>query len=410
MRLIIFILLPVILFSDNLKDLLEFAKSNNNLLSSSKISISYKTKEFQSAKSSYYPTLDANVFYEKDDEPNSFFARETYGTTFKVGWDIYDGEKKYHIKKQKLSELNAVKLSYNNDEKSIFLSITKDFFNLKTLYASLEAKEEALKTLKAQLDRMQQFYDAKIATIDDVDKLKSEYSKNLYLIQTLKFKILSLKKLLELEVGKSITTLDNSKFKKSLAQKSLELDAIKAIKENKNALINLSETIDSYYYPNIRIEDSYTFFGYKDKPVYAEQAIPMLDTQNKLMLTLGLRLFDFGTLREQKEALKLKADALNEQIIYKSKEQKMQLELSEERIKTANLNIKSSLSTLKFTKRVLKTITNKYNAGVVDNITYLDALSSYTEAKSVYEKSLNDLEIAYAIYYYYNAKKLENFL
>ncbi|MEO1954771.1 MAG: TolC family protein, partial [Campylobacterales bacterium] len=106
--------------------------------------------------------------------------------------------------------------------------------------------------------------------------------------------------MLELKVGKSITTLDNSKFRKSLAQKSLELDAIKAIKENKNALINLSETIDSYYYPNIRIEDSYTFFGYKDKPVYAGQAIPMLDTQNKLILTLGLRLFDFGTLSEQK--------------------------------------------------------------------------------------------------------------
>jgi outer membrane protein TolC len=59
----------------------------------------------------------------------------------------------------------------------------------------------------------------------------------------------------------------------------------------------------------------------------------------------------------------------------------------------------------------LKTITQKYNAGIVDNVAYLDALSSKTQVQAMYKKALNDLEIAYAIYYYYyNNKNIEEFL
>jgi len=138
--------------------------------------------------------------------------------------------------------------------------------------------------------------------------------------------------------------------------------------------------------------------------------IEYLDNQNEIMATVSLRVFDFGTLKEQKEAVKLQADALNQQVIYKSKEQQMQLELAQQRIQTAKLNIKSSKSALKAAKSALKTITEKYNVGIVDNVVHLDALSSKTEAKARYEKSLNDLEIAYGIYYYYNNENLEELI
>ena len=88
----------------------------------------------------------------------------------------------------------------------------------------------------------------------------------------------------------------------------------------------------------------------------------------------------------------------------------MQQELSLERIHTSELNIKSSQSSLKAAKSALKTITEKYNAGIVDNVVYLDALSSKTQAQAMYEKSLNDLEIAYGIYYYYNNKDLGEYI
>ena len=410
MKRLCLLILPALLFGEDLKSLLELAKANNNLLNASKISIYSKEKELDAAKSNYYPTLDANLFYERDDDPTPFYPGTTYGAGAKISYDLYDGGKKSYTKKQKNDELSAANFSHKENIDSMFLSITKNFYNLKSLYASLEAREEASKAVKAQLDRMQQFYAANLATSDDVDRLQSAYDRNIYAIESLKFKIFSLKKALELQVGKKIEKPDDSQFRKVIAQDTDELNSIQAMRHNKKALKNLSETIDSYYYPNIKIQDSFTFFGYQDEPYLAGRPIPLLDNQNSLTASLTLRLFDFGSLREQKEALKLQADALNEKIIYKSKEQKMQLELSRRRIATAQLNIRSSRSALKAATSALKTITKKYQAGIVDNVVYLDALSSHTEAKALYEKSLNDLEIAYAIYYYYNAKNLEEYL
>jgi outer membrane protein TolC len=274
----------------------------------------------------------------------------------------------------------------------------------------LQARQEASKAVKAQLERMRRFYDVKMATSDDVDRLQSAYDKNLYAIESLKFQILSLKKALELKVGKEIKQLEDSKFKKFYDESGDELDKIKALRASKKSILSASETIDSYYYPQIRVEDTYTFYGYEDEPSMGGIPIEQLDNQNKLMATLNLRVIDFGVMGEKKEALRLRAKALNAQILYKSKEQKMNLELARERIKTVKLNIKSSKSALKAAQSALKTITQKYNAGIVDNVVYLDALSSQTESKATYEKSLNDLEMAYAIYYYYNAKDLEEYL
>ncbi len=409
-KLLLLGIIPALLLSDDLHSLLEFAKQNNNLMNASKISAHAKEKELESAKNNYYPTLDVSGFYKKDDDASPFQPGTVYGANAKIAVDLYDGGKKSYTKKQKTNEHQSALYSSKDTQKSILLTIAQDYFNLKSLKSSLKARVEAAQAVKAQLERMQHFYEAELATSDDVDRLQSAYDSNIYAIESIKFQIKALKKSLEIKVGKKVPSLGNSTFQKILQQNKKELDSIQALKYNKTALLNLSQTVDSYYYPTVHIEDTYSVYKYKDEPTMANRPIPLLANQNEIMATVGLRLFDFGTLKEQKEAIKLQADALNEQIIYKSKEQQMQLELSLDRIHTANLNIKSSKSALKAAKSALKTITEKYSAGIVDNVVYLDALSSKTQAQAVYKKALNDLEIAYAIYYYYSNKNIEEFL
>ena len=409
-KLLLLGIVPVILFSDDLRLLLEFAKQNNNLINASKISTHAKEKELESAKSNYFPTLDVSGFYKRDDDASPFQPGTVYGANAKVSFDLYDGGKKSYTKKQKANEHKSALYSYKDTQKSILLTIVQDYFNLKSLTSLLKARVEASEAVKVQLERVKHFYEAQLATSDDVDRLQAAYDSNIYAIESLKFQIKALKKSLEIKVGKKIASFEDSTFKKTVQQDQEELDSIQALKYSKTALLNLSETIDSYYYPTIHIEDTYSLYKYQDEPSLAGRPIPLLDNQNEIMATVGLRLFDFGTLKEQKEAIKLQADALSQQIIYKSKEQQMQLELSLDRIHTANLNIKSSKSALKAAKSALKTITQKYNAGVVDNVVYLDALLAKTQAQATYEKALNDLEIAYAIYYYYNNKNIEEFL
>jgi outer membrane protein TolC len=404
------LLLPALLFGDDLKSLLEFAKTHNNLLKASKVFIASKKKELSSEKSSFYPTIDTTLFYEREDDATPFYPGTTYGAKATLNFKLYDGGKRSSLTQQKEEELNSATSAHQKDIKSIFLSITKDFYNLQSLQRSLQAREEAAQAVKAQLERVKEFYKANLATSDDIDRLQSAFDRNNYTIESLKFKIFSLQKALELEVGKQITTLEKSSFKKSFLKSTTKLDAIDMLQHNKKALQSMSKSLQSYYYPQINLQESYTFFGYEDKPFYGGQPIELLDNQNKIMATLNLRLFDAGTINEKREALKLQASLMNEKILYRSKEQTMQLQIAYKRIQTAQLKIKSSRSALKSATSALQTITKKYQAGIVDNIIYLDTLSSKTEAKALYEKSLNDLEIAYAIYYYYNAQNLEEYL
>ncbi|SFV75575.1 Probable outer membrane component of multidrug efflux pump [hydrothermal vent metagenome] len=400
-------MLPTIMFGENLQSLLESAVQNNHLIYAKKINKNAKAKEIEGIQKSYYPTIDVNGFYKRDDDATPFQPGTTYGASLKVGFDIYDGGRKLALKQQKESEYKASSFDTKAQTKNILLAIVRDFYQLKTLQATLQAQIESSKAVKAQLQRIQHFYEAKLVTHDDVDRLQSAYDSNLYAIESIKFQITSLQKSLELKVGKKIQSFDDSFFVKK-EDKPTKLDAIRSLEYKKMALKHLAKSVVSAYKPMVHIEDKYTLYGYKDKPQI--RGLNFLDHQNEILLSAGMRVFDFGALKTQKEVIKLQANALQQQILYKTKEQQMQQELALQRIQSAKLNIKSSKSALKAAMSALQTITQKYNAGVVDNVTYLDALSAKTKAKALYEASLNNLEMAYAMYYFYNNKNLMEYL
>ncbi|MEA3522873.1 MAG: TolC family protein, partial [Campylobacterota bacterium] len=255
--------------------------------------------------------------------------------------------------------------------------------------------------------RMQRFYIARVATQDDVDRLQAAFDTNIYEMESLKFEILSLLKSLELNVGKNITSLETSKFQEFQKSELELIDSVKSLMAQKDALISGAESIDSTYYPQIRVEDTYSMYGYNRTDTLHPEGV---DNQNRLLLTLNLRLFDNGTLSKTKEALLSNSQALNTQVAYETKEQEMQYKLAISRIQTNTIKIKSASSALTAASSAFKTISKKYDAGIVDNVVYLDALSSQTAAKALYETSLNDLEVAYAFYYFYAGKNIEEFL
>lgn len=410
MKKLILLVIPFFVYAEGLKSLLEHAQNSNELIVSKSILADSKKSEVKSSESNYYPTVDVGAFYQRFDDASPMSPGTTYSGYAKIGLDVYSGGEKSYTLKQKKDELSASQFDYEATKKDISLSIVEDFYSYKTQESSLEARIEASHAVKAQLERMKKFYSASLATSDDVDRLQSAYDSNIYSIESIKFQILTLKKSLELKVGKSIDTLDSSSFTKVDTPDSDELDSIKSLRATQKSIINASEIIDSYYYPQIRVEDTYSFYGYDDEPSLAGFNIELPEKQNKIMATVNMRLFDFGAIGEAKQSVRLNADAMTEQIIYQDKEQKMQQNLADSRIKTAKLNIKSAASALKSSKNALETITKKYNNGIVDNVVYLDALTSQTESKSTYEASLNNLELSYALYYYYNGKKLEEFL
>jgi outer membrane protein TolC len=401
------VILATFVYGDNLKELINYTNNHNKLLLSKKLSTKAKTEELKSSQSSSMPTIDIGGFYQSLNEKTPMIAGDIYSGYVKISYNIYDGRQKLSITKQKEDELKSIQFEKIAFQKSLALQIVQEFYTIKNIDATLNSLKEKQLTLNAQLQRVKKFFEANLSTKDDVDKLQSAYDTNSYNIESLKFQKSMALKELELKVGKNIASLDESKFKKHMLDDMQINDTIKSLEHKKNSLKNLANSVGSVYLPQITISDTYNINGYQRYDTLHPKG---LDNQNKIMLSINLRVFDGGTILKSKQALMINSKAIDAQIQYYKQEQKMLYELSISRIKTAKLKIKSAFSALKSAKSAYKTIEEKYKAGIVDNVAYLDALSVQTEALSLYKKSLNDLEVAYAIYYYYAGKNIQEFI
>ncbi len=401
------LLLPALLLGDDLKGLLDFAAKNSDIVQTKVQTQEAKGKELASQKSAYYPTVDLGAYYQRLDEKSPFMPGETYSGYAKVGVDIYDGGKKSSLVEQKQNELKSSSFDTAATKRNLSLDIVQDFYNIKNLQATLGAKEEAGKFLKAQLYRVSQFYIAKMATKDEVDRLQSAFDTNTYEVEATKLQILSAKKILSLKVGKDVESFEDSSFKEPASESFEPSDSVKSLVAQKDSLDSGARALMSAYYPMLRVEDTYSIYRYGNvDPIMPKQP----DSQNQLMVTLGMRVFDNGSVEKSKEAVVASSQALNTQINYLSKEQKVNFEISQEKIKTSKVEISSATSALQAAKSAFITIEQKYNAGIADNVTYLDALASLTNAKALETKALNDMQSAYATYYYYSGKDIREFL
>lgn len=404
---LLLLILPALASAESLKSILDYAHQNNNSVKSSKYIKEAKLQEVESKKSNYFPTIDIGASYTNTSDATLFQFRDVYSGFGRAELDIYDGG----AKSAQLQKAKDEFLSSAHDEieskKSLSLQITQDYYNILSIMADIRAKEDARKSLHEQLERIKQFYDAKLATKDDIDRLHASYERVVYEIESRNFELLSVKKAMELKVGKEIESFEKSTFKE-IELSDIELqDSVKSLIYKERALKKSADSIESIYYPNIKLEDTYTIYDYSNEA----DANPLkIDRQNVLMLTLNMRIFDYGATKEARESLLLSAKALNEEIRYMSKEQKMHYELSIARLNSLKTKIKSAKSAFTSASSAFKTINEKYIAGIVDYVIYLDALSAKTEADALYESSLNDLQIAYAMLYYYSGNNIEEFI
>jgi len=403
---ILFLIIPALVYADDLHSLLEFATSNNKIVASNVLIEKAKKSKVESSQSAYYPTLDVGAFYKRDDDTSPFQPGDTYSAYAKVGVDLYDGGRKSNTIKQNRAFLKSSKYSSLAYRKSLQLQITQDFYNIKSAKSTLEALEDTSKQLSSNLDRAKKFYAVGSVTQDDVERLKAAYSNNIYRISSMKYQILSLKKLLGIKVGKKIDTLDDSSIKiPKEIQKELS-DSILSLQANASSLTFSADSLNANYYPQLRVEDTYSVYAYDREDPY----VTPLDNQNVLMLTLNMRLYDNGTVSKQKEAILMQKDALSKEIEQLKDEQNINVELSLLKIETVKAQIQSAKSSLTSSISAFETVSEKYEAGLVDYVTYLDALSIKTVAKAQYETALNNLQIAYASYYYHANKNIKDFI
>ena len=400
-------LIPAIFYGEDLRSLLEFATLNNKTAQSKSLSKEAKIKEVESAKSAYFPTLDAGGYFQNQNQRTPQQPGDTYNGYAKIGVDIYDGGKKRSAVKQNEALLEAAQYDDSYYKKSLQLDIVQDFYNIKSLKASLTALEDKSVQLEADLDRIKKFFDVGSATVDDVDKLQAAYSSNLYIIEESRYQLLSLIKLLGIKIGKDAGEPDNSTIEPPQNIQKETGDDVKSLRANSFSLARAAEGITSVYYPQLRLEDSYSVYNYGRSDFEHPKGVY---NQNTLALSLNIRLFDNGVVTKQKESLQLQKMALDKRIKELEETRDINAELSLSKINTTKAQIQSARQGLEAANSAYKMSAKKFEAGVIDNVAYLDALSVKTNAKAQYETALNNLQIAYASYYFNTNKNIKEYV
>jgi len=412
MRIFLILLLPLAIFakSYSLKTLLDSAYINNDMIKSKELDITSKTKELEASESNFWPTIDIGASISKTTPKPTTQPGEIHTAYGRVSFDIYDGGKKIAIKRAKFYEHKASIFEKEAFKKSVTLSIINSYFNALKLQAMLNALFTQERDLKTQVNRIKKFKSAGLATNDAVYRLQSALEANNYAIANTKLALQRALEKLSLESGLDVTGVTNSHLKSIKNINFIPNEKSHILEANANVINQNAKSLKSAYIPHISIQDDYSILRYKDKPISALSGAALPDHQNKVTLSVNMRLFDHATISQNSEALKYKKMELKAQRAYSIKEQRMEYKIAKENLQTIYKKLKSAKSELKSAKANLRTVLKQYINGLADNVTYLDALNSKTLAVAKYKETLYDLEVAKALLYYYAGRDPREFV
>ncbi len=396
------------LIASNLKEILEMTIENNRNIKSLNYNLASKREDLKSSSNIYNPTLNLGGSYTKLDfniPKNGVGATQVGFIKFKI--DLYDGGKNRYIKKEKYFELQKAKFDKISSIREILLEVITTFFNIKTLEENIKAYQEKSKALNSEYLKKKQKYDLKMVTKDEVLKLKSELEANRYLIEELKYQKVQLLENLTLLVGKRVTFLDNSELPDFNNLVYKESSSIKSLENNIRVISENIKEIDTIKKPKIELENSLNIYNYNNYNQKLLKDLP--DIQNRFMLNFTLNLYNSST-SYKRESLILSKLSKQENIKYFREKERILFKLSKKRVSTQKIKIKSAQMALNMANSLYQIILAKYQNGLVDNITYLDALSKKTINQALLNQALNEYQIAKADYYFNSGLSIEEFI
>ncbi len=393
-----------------LDELLNGMIQNNQTLRSYNYQALSKEQELESQKRSFFPTLDIGATYINSNPANMISPKETKSIYGVASLDIYDGGKKSSLVKSKSFDYKASLYEKDAFSKNMALDIIQRYFLIQKLQSNLLVLQMKSKELAYQIKRAKSFVKAGLMTQDDVDKFQASYDENNYNVENVLFSIDEQKEYIQRETGIDFQALKTS----SLIEPDLnvpmdDFEKTKILDARSKSIKEIGNSVGSVTTPQIKIQDTYTKYYYDDDVLAANSGL-LLEKKNVLSVNATWRIFDGGQISKQKEAYTLQSLALQEQKIGSIKEQKSSFELAKKRLNAIKAQIKSSISALRSADSTYEIVTQKYEAGLVDNVAYLDALNAKSAAMSRYKSSLYDYEIAKSLFYYFAGKDPKEFI
>ena len=104
MKKLILLAIPAFIFAQDLRSLIEDARSSNGLVIAKTLAKDAQSKNVESKKSAYLPILDMGAYYQSVQDKTLMQAGDIYSGYAKIGYDIYDGGKRSSYRKQAENE------------------------------------------------------------------------------------------------------------------------------------------------------------------------------------------------------------------------------------------------------------------------------------------------------------------
>ncbi len=397
MKLPLLLLISLTLYADtSLPSLIESAHRNEKIMSLEQRA-SAAALGHQSTKSSYLPRVDAFANASLVDRTGGFDAKRSAVAGVKAEMIVFDGFKRENTINQSDAFRNAASYDLLAGKKALTLEVIQRYFELQNTLDEIGTTILMRDQLSAQLNRLEKFRSAGLASEDILMRMRSELSNAQYGLEDLKYQADRQKGDLEIISNQKMSDLQPSRVIEPKRTKTEELDTLKALRYSRDAKQFEAKKTDAGYLPTIKIEDQYAYYDYYNDPI----ASMRVDTQNKLTASLTMNLIDFSSASTAKQALIAQAQAQTSELAYASKEAQHNVHMAIRNMERSRIMIDAAQSAFDASQKTFDAVKQKYEARIVDYITYLDALHSLTDTTNQLTRAKRSLNYAYAAYYYY---------
>ncbi|WP_299325921.1 TolC family protein [uncultured Helicobacter sp.] len=409
-----------------LKDLL-LGADNNYSLQAQMLQAESNKKIASVAKAAFLPRLDVDYGYQYNYKTidnmmqfGNFGNYQTQAANARFSLDLFSGFSTINMIREKNATYRSSVADVEYAKQNIYLQVIQQYYSYFNNLSQLLSLKRQLEQVRTDMKRIESLYSSGLATIDDLESLRSQVSSSEYQIADMKLSveqnILMLKHLTNMEFD----GLKREDLAIPALKDNLERQDIISLREQINALKYQNK--QQHYYPIVTLTDTYTWQIQKPEyvtnptkfgsdPSMASFYQRMFPTHaNVLGVTVTLKLFDDIGVSFQKQALRLSQLAQEKQLAYKQAEKTKDEQLYRKTLEVAQSKIASAEASLKSANISFENVRKKYNNQLVNFTDYLRALSTKYNAEATYNQALNNYELQKANYIFYSGQQIQEYV
>ena len=394
-KLIFIYLFPLFSFAGNLDQLLNLAEQNKKVEASRYTLEATKEKEY-AIKSGYMPNLSLGANQTFNQEKNISTPEKSTTGLATLAFTVYDGGKREASFEQQEALVKSATFSLASIQNNISLDVIYYYYNYLSTLSSKESTTQKMQQLEAERYRLEKFLSVGSITADELQKIVSSIEQTKVDLLTLDNTLNNISNTLEYLTGQEIIVEKGSTlvFKDAKKEEPKRFDIL-ALEQSIQSTKAEAKIAKAPNRPTIIIQDTYSQYDF-DYPV----ATNNLDHQNSIQLSLEWKIFDFGSTSANAQAAYLNYLSKNSELEYEKYKAKASFKNAQNSYKTSLAKIEAAKAKLQASEMTYELIKKKFQQGIVNNVSYLDALSDKFNSNSQLQTALNEVEYQKAVLLY----------